>query len=90
MRDTTSLLVALGATLVLTACGGSSYSDPEPPMPDKPADATEVPATAGASSTALVSYLGGLAATETTTEALSLDKVSPTSSETEEPLAVPK
>jgi hypothetical protein len=88
MREIFTALTGLAAAALLTACGGGSGYSGSPDV-SQPQSSTEVPASAVASSSAMVGYLGALARTELT-EPLTVAGLKPTVSETEEPLAISK
>ena len=74
---------ALAASLLaslLTACGDSVIDDSTPPP------VTEVPASAGDSTTAYVQYTAGLSSSEIATP-LDINKVTAPTSESETPIA---
>lgn len=84
-RQSKRLLAALALLVTLAACGGGGGDSP----PAATGNDREVPASAGQSSAAFVSYLGGLATKKDDTgDGLALDKFNAPSSETEEPIAL--
>ena len=62
------LAAALASALLLGACGGGNSDDTPAPV----VDATEVPQSAAASSSAFVGYVRGLGASDETTEPLTI------------------
>ncbi len=74
---------ALGAAVLLAACGDNPAGPPEPP----PVAEDTVPASATASTAAYVQFVGGLAADERASPKR-LDGVTPPTSETTEPQTV--
>jgi uncharacterized lipoprotein YajG len=75
-------LIALGLTAALAACGDSPQTaEVTPPA------SNEVPASATASSRAYASFTGSLAKSDTQAP-LDVSKVTPPTSETEEPQAI--
>jgi hypothetical protein len=77
--------LAAAALLTLAACGGGDDDDPVAPPPAAVDEATAVPDSAVASSTALVNYLKGQKADDESSEALTLPAAEVSVSETEEP-----
>jgi hypothetical protein len=80
MRSVLTLAAALSTSFWLVACGDSPSSMSE----TRPANATEVPASATADTAAYVSFAGSLPANETQ-EPLGVGKAAPPTSETSEP-----
>lgn len=86
MRALKTHLASAAMALALAACGGSS-GEPAGPVIQQP-DATVVPSSAVASSTALVSYLGSLATSDANEPLAGVTVLEPTRSEVEEPLPI--
>lgn len=82
-------LLAVVASILLAACGGGGGGGGTEPMPPpvQPPPSNEVPTSATASTTAYVQYTGSLLLSDGT-EPLDVSKVTPPTSETEEPLPV--
>jgi hypothetical protein len=85
--NTRQLTVLVSLCGALAACGDSPSSAEVPPPPPPVQPSNEVPTSATASSSAYVQYSGTLAASDTA-EPLLVDKVTPPTSETEDPLPV--
>jgi hypothetical protein len=76
-------ITALALAAGLAACGDGSSAEPAPPMASN-----EVPASATASTASFSQYAGSVKPSETT-DPLTVDKVQPPTSETEEPVSIP-
>lgn len=74
---------ALGVAMLMSACGGGGGGGETPPQAG--ADPTAVPSSALASTQAMTSYIGTLAADDTQ-EPLTLGSAMPPLSETDEPV----
>jgi hypothetical protein len=83
MRTALTLSAALFTSLWLVACGDSPAGMPPPPD----TSANEVPASATVSDAAYVSYTGSLPASETQ-EPLDVNKMTPPTSESDEPALI--
>ncbi len=83
MRSLLLRAAVLGAATLLAACGDDPGEAPAPP----PVAEDTVPASATASTTAYVQFVGGLAADDRAPPRR-LDGVTPPTSETSEPLTV--
>lgn len=80
-----SKCVALGACVLVAACGGGGGGFEPPPTP--PVASNEVPTNATTSIANFVSYLNTTAVSDTA-EPVGVNQTTPPSSETDEPLAV--
>jgi len=74
---------ALALSAGLAGCGGGSSVEPTPPMVPN-----EVPASATASAASFSQYAGSVKRSETS-EPLTVDKLRPPTSETDEPVSIP-
>jgi hypothetical protein len=76
-------IAALALSAGLAGCGGGVSVEPAPPMASN-----EVPASATASTASFSKYAGSVQRSETA-DPLSVDKLRPPTSETDEPVSVP-